>query len=54
VAGIAAVFVIGLTATTLDYRFFSFVPVLPWLLLGLMRRGTETTPGSGRGSAELV
>lgn len=42
--GLAAVFVIGMTATTLDYRFFSFVPAVPWLFLGLMRRTTEHTP----------
>lgn len=41
VAGIAAVAVIGLTATTIDYRFFSFVPALAWLFLGLIRRRSE-------------
>jgi O-antigen ligase len=41
IAGISAVAVIGLTATTLDYRFFSFVPALAWLFLGLIRRGSE-------------
>jgi O-antigen ligase len=34
----AAVAVLSLAGTTFDYRFFSFVPALPWLLLGLLRR----------------
>ena len=38
VAGVAAVFVIALTGATLDLRFFSFVPMVLWLFLALMRR----------------
>ena len=38
VGGIAAVAVVGLTATTLDFRFFSFITAIPWLFLGLLRR----------------
>ncbi len=38
VAGLASIVVIEVNAVTLDYRFFSFVPVLAWLFLGLLRR----------------
>jgi O-antigen ligase len=34
----AAILVMVLTATTIDYRFFTFAPAIPWLLLGLARR----------------
>jgi O-antigen ligase len=38
--------VVGLTALTIDMRFFSFVPALAWIALGLLRRRlwTERTP----------
>lgn len=39
VGSIAALAVYVLVANTLDMRFFSFVPALPWLFLGLLRRG---------------
>jgi hypothetical protein len=39
VGSIAAVAVYVLVANTLDMRFFSFVPALPWVFLGLLRRG---------------
>jgi hypothetical protein len=38
IAGVAAVSVIALTGATLDLRFFSFVPMVLWLFLALMRR----------------
>jgi len=38
VAVVAAIGVVVLSAATFDTRFFSFVPMLPWLLLGLLRR----------------
>jgi O-antigen ligase len=38
VGAIAAVSVYVINANTLDMRFFSFVPALPWLFLGLLRR----------------
>jgi hypothetical protein len=28
-----------ISASTYDARFFSFVPALPWILLGVVRRG---------------
>jgi O-antigen ligase len=36
---LGAIGVTVLTAATLDFRFFSFVPMLPWLFLALSRRG---------------
>jgi O-antigen ligase len=44
VAGLGVIGVVELNATTVDYRFFSLVPALPWLFLGLMRRNL-TAPG---------
>jgi O-antigen ligase len=38
VAAISGILVIAVTGATLDYRFFSFIPMLGWLLLGLLRR----------------
>jgi O-antigen ligase len=38
VAGLGVIAVVELNAATVDYRFFSFIPALPWLFLGLMRR----------------
>ena len=38
VAGVGSILVIGINAGTLDYRFFSFVPMIAWLFLGLLRR----------------
>ena len=40
VAALASVLVVALDAATLDYRFFSFAPMLVWLFLGLLRRQT--------------
>ncbi len=37
VAAVGAAWVVALTGTTIDYRFFSFVPAVPWLFLGLAR-----------------
>jgi O-antigen ligase len=38
VAGIASVAVVAIDAGTLDFRFYSFLPALPWMFLGLLRR----------------
>jgi hypothetical protein len=38
VAGIACIAVVMIDALTLDFRFFSFLPALPWMFLGLLRR----------------
>jgi O-antigen ligase len=38
VAMLASVLLNAVNATTLDYRFFSFVPMLAWLALGFIRR----------------
>jgi len=44
--GLAVPLVYALSATTLDMRFFSWVQVIPWLFLGLLRRLTRTVaPG---------
>jgi O-antigen ligase len=43
VAGLASIVVVAVTGATLDYRFFSFVPMLPWLFLGLLRRETTSS-----------
>jgi O-antigen ligase len=43
VAGIASILVIGIDGGTLDYRFFSFIPMVAWLFLGLLRR--QVDPG---------
>jgi O-antigen ligase len=42
VAGLGTITVIGITAGTLDYRFYSFIPMLAWMFLGLVRRQTIT------------
>ena len=45
VAMLASIAVLAVNAATLDYRFFSFVPMLAWLSLGLLRRRlAERTP----------
>jgi O-antigen ligase len=41
---IASLFVIVLSAVTLDFRFFSFAQVLPWVLLGILRGAATTAP----------
>jgi len=38
VAMLASILLLAINAATLDYRFFSFVPMLGWLSLGLLRR----------------
>jgi O-antigen ligase len=35
---VAALGVYAFAASSIDFRFFSFVPVVPWLLLGILRR----------------
>jgi len=40
VAALAGIAVVAVNAATLDYRFFSFAPMLVWLFLGLVRRQT--------------
>ena len=40
VGALASVLVVAVDAATLDYRFFSFAPMLGWLFLGLVRRQT--------------
>jgi O-antigen ligase len=41
VASVAAVGVVVLTGATLDYRFFSFALMLPWVFLAMIRRVIE-------------
>ena len=38
VAGLASILLLAINGATLDYRFFSFVPMLGWMFLGLLRR----------------
>jgi O-antigen ligase len=38
VAMLGSILLIAINAATLDYRFFSFVPMLGWLLLAFLRR----------------
>ena len=38
VAMLGSIFLLAVNAATLDYRFFSFVPMLGWLSLALLRR----------------
>ena len=38
IAMLASIVLLAINAATLDYRFFSFVPMLGWLSLGLLRR----------------
>ena len=40
VGAIASILVIGIDAATLDFRFFSFAPMLAWLFLAILRRET--------------
>jgi O-Antigen ligase len=48
VGGLGVVFVIAFTGGTLDLRFFSFVPMVLWLFLALMRRAEALTPAAIR------
>lgn len=41
IAGVGSILVIGINGGTLDYRFFSFIPMVAWLFLGLLRRQLE-------------
>jgi O-antigen ligase len=41
---IASLFVIVLSAVTLDLRFFSFAQMLPWVLLGILRGAATSAP----------
>jgi len=43
VACLGSLLVIVMTALTVDFRFFSIVQMLPWLLLALLRRATAPT-----------
>ena len=49
VASLGAIATVMLSAATFDLRFFSFIPMLPWLFLALIRRAdadaTETPAG---------
>jgi O-antigen ligase len=38
VAGLGSILLLAVNGATLDYRFFSFAPMLAWLFLGLVRR----------------
>jgi O-antigen ligase len=38
VAALGSILLLAVNAATLDYRFFSFVPMLAWFFLGLLRR----------------
>jgi O-antigen ligase len=40
VGAVASIAVLAIDGATLDYRFFSFAPMLGWLFLGLLRRQT--------------
>jgi O-antigen ligase len=42
VAGVGSILVIGINGGTLDYRFFSFIPMIAWLFLGLLRRQLDS------------
>jgi O-antigen ligase len=35
---VAAIGIYAFAASSIDFRFFSFVPAIPWLLLGVLRR----------------
>jgi hypothetical protein len=35
---LGSIVLLAINAATLDYRFFSFVPMLAWLALALVRR----------------
>jgi O-antigen ligase len=41
---LASLLVIVLSGVTLDFRFFSFAQVLPWILLAILRGATTTAP----------
>jgi O-antigen ligase len=38
VGAVAALIIFVLSANTIDVKYFSFVPAVPWLLLGILRR----------------
>ena len=40
-ASVASVAVVVVTGATLDYRFFSFALMIPWVFLGMIRRVIE-------------
>ena len=47
VAGsLAAIGVVVITGATLDYRFFSFALMLPWVFLAMIRRAVDPSPTS--------
>jgi O-antigen ligase len=46
VAAIASILVLAVDGATLDYRFFSFAPMLAWLFLALVRRQTSRELGA--------
>lgn len=45
IASVGSLAVIAISASTLDFRFFSFVLMLPYVFLALLRRSTEATRG---------
>jgi O-antigen ligase len=47
-AMLASLVVLGVNAATLDYRFFSFVPMLGWLSLALLRRRCAEPADTGQ------
>jgi O-Antigen ligase len=42
VAATASILVIAIDGATLDYRYFSFIPMVAWLFLGLVRREIDS------------
>jgi O-antigen ligase len=49
-AMLASIVVLAVDAATLDYRFFSFVPMLGWLFLALLRRRCMEPASTGLSS----
>jgi O-antigen ligase len=45
-AMLASIVVLAINAATLDYRFYSFVPMLGWLSLALLRRRCAEPPST--------
>jgi O-antigen ligase len=41
VGALGSILVLGIDGATLDFRFFSFAPMLAWLFLGIVRRETS-------------
>jgi drug/metabolite transporter (DMT)-like permease len=47
VAAVGGILLVAVNGGTTDYRFFSFVPMVAWLLLGLLRREVPGRAGTG-------